>query len=405
MNVIDRFINYVKYDTQSDDESINVPSTEKQIVFAEKIVQELKKIGIKDAEVDQNGYVMATIPSNIENKVPVVGFIAHLDTSPDMSGNGVNPQIVKDYDGKDIILNKEENIILSTKQFPELKKYIGKTLITTDGTTLLGADDKAGIAEIITAAEYLLNHPEVPHGTIKIGFTPDEETGHGADKFNVEKFGADIAYTIDGGSIGEIEYENFNAAAANIIVKGKNIHPGYAYNKMINSIYIANEFISMLPQNEVPEKTFGYEGFFHLISVVGGVEETKLKYIIRDFDLKKFSIRKEKMIEITEKLNKKYGEGTISIEIIDQYFNMKEKIEQVKYVVDIAIEAMKQCDITPIVTPIRGGTDGARLSFMDLPTPNIFTGGENFHGRYEYIPTFSLEKAVELIVKIVQLYS
>ena len=403
-NVVERFIKYVKYDTKADEESITTPSTPNQMVLAKDLVEELRELGISDVSVDENGYIMATLPSNIDKDIPVIGFIAHMDTSPDMSATNVKPQIVENYDGKDIILNKEQNIVLSTKDFPEIKEYIGKTLVTTDGTTLLGADDKAGLAEIITAVEYLLNHPEVPHGTIKIGFTPDEEVGRGADKFDVQKFGADLAYTMDGGKIGEIEYENFNAAGAKVIIKGKNIHPGYATGKMINSMLIANEFITLLPQNETPDKTSGYEGFYHLNSINGDVEGTTLSYIIRDFDIENFKKRKQVMEAAVSDMNKKYGEGTVTLNMKDQYYNMKEKIEPVKYVVDIAIKAMEEVGVKPIIRPIRGGTDGARLSFMGLPTPNIFAGGENFHGRYEYIPTDSMEKAVQVILKIVELY-
>jgi tripeptide aminopeptidase len=403
-NVAERFIKYVKYDTKADEESTTTPSTPNQMVLAKDLVKELKELGISDVAVDENGYIMATLPSNIDKDIPVIGFIAHMDTSPDMSGTNVKPQIVENYDGGDIVLNKEQNIILSTKDFPEIKEYIGKTLITTDGTTLLGADDKAGLAEIITAVEYLVNHPEVPHGTIKIGFTPDEEVGRGADKFDVKKFGADLAYTMDGGKIGEIEYENFNAAGAKVIIKGKNIHPGYATGKMINSMLIANEFITLLPQNETPDKTSGYEGFYHLNSINGDVEGTTLSYIIRDFDMENFKKRKQVMEAAVSQMNKKYGEETVILNMKDQYYNMKEKIEPVKYVVDIAVKAMEEVGVKPIIRPIRGGTDGARLSFMGLPTPNIFAGGENFHGRYEYIPTDSMEKAVEVILKIVELY-
>jgi tripeptide aminopeptidase len=374
-------------------------------VLAKELGQELKEIGLSDVSVDKNGYVMAALPSNIDKKVPVIGFIAHMDTSEDMSGKNVNPQFVENYNGEDIVLNKDKKIILSTKDFPELKNYIGKTLITSDGTTLLGADDKAGVAEIITAVEYLINHPEIPHGTIKIGFTPDEEIGAGADHFDVEKFGADIAYTMDGGTIGQLEYENFNAAGAKVIISGRNVHPGSAKNKMINSQLIACEFVNMLPQNETPENTEGYDGFFHLLSVNGEVEKTVLSYIIRDFDNKNFEVRKALMLKIAKKLNDKYSDGTVVVEIKDQYSNMKEKIEPVKYVVDIAFNAMKTLEIEPLVNPIRGGTDGARLSFMGLPTPNIFTGGENFHSKYEYIPIYAMEKAVEVIVEIVKGYS
>jgi tripeptide aminopeptidase len=402
--VVERFLKYVKYDTKADEESSTTPSTPNQMVLAKDIAKELEEIGLSQVSVDENGYVMATLPANVDKDIPVIGFIAHMDTSPDMSSTNVKPQIIENYDGGDIILNKEENIILSPKEFPEIKDYIGKTLITTDGTTLLGADDKAGLAEIITAVEYLINHPEIPHGTIKIGFTPDEEVGRGADKFDVKKFGADIAYTMDGGKIGEIEYENFNAAGAKVIIKGKNIHPGYATGKMVNSIFIANEFISLLPPEETPEYTSGYEGFYHLNSINGEVEQTTLNYIIRDFDKNSFEKRKQLMEKLVQDVNREYGEGTVTLNIKDQYYNMREKIEPVKYVVDIAVKAMEEVGVKPIIRPIRGGTDGARLSFMGLPTPNIFAGGENFHGRYEYIPTSSMEKAVEVIIKIVELY-
>ncbi|WP_420834479.1 peptidase T [Caloranaerobacter azorensis] len=403
--VVERFLKYVKYDTRSDEESNTVPTTNGQIVFAKELAKELENIGLKDISVDENGYVMATLPANVEKNVPTIGFIAHMDTSPEMPGKNVNPQIVRNYDGKDIVLNKEKNIILSPKDYPELKNYIGKDIITTDGNTLLGADDKAGIAEIITAMEYLINHPEIPHGTIRIAFTPDEEVGRGADLFDVKKFNADFAYTIDGGAIGELEYENFNAASARVYINGINIHPGSAKNKMKNSMLIANEFISMLPETETPAHTEGYEGFYHLISIKGSVEKTELYYIIRDFDRNNFENRKKLVEKIANELNNKYGSNTVEIKIRDQYYNMKEKIEEVKHIVDTAIEAMKAAKVTPVVVPIRGGTDGARLSFMGLPTPNIFTGGHNFHGRYEYIPTFAMEKAVEVILKIVEIYA
>ncbi|TCS84004.1 peptidase T [Tepidibacillus fermentans] len=403
--VVERFLNYVKYDTRSNDESTTVPTTPGQMVLAKAIAEELKQIGLQEVEVDVKGYVYATLPSNIEKEVPTIGFIAHMDTSPDMTGTNVNPQIVKNYDGGDIVLNKEQNIVLSPKQFPELKNYIGKTLITTDGTTLLGADDKAGVAEIVTAMEYLIQHPEIPHGKIRIGFTPDEEVGKGADHFDVEGFGADFAYTIDGGPIGELEYENFNAAGAKVRIRGRNVHPGTAKNKMINSMLVANEYIASLPENETPVHTEGYEGFYHLISMKGEVEETTLQYIIRDFDKTSFENRKKTMVEMADKINQKYGEGICTVELKDQYYNMKEKIEPVKHIVDTAFEAMREVGIEPIVKPIRGGTDGARLSYMGLPTPNIFAGGHNFHGRYEFIPTFAMEKAVEVILKIVELYA
>jgi len=403
--VVERFLKYVKYDTKSDGESGITPSSEGQRVFAKELVKELEKMGMQNVTMDNNGYVMAELPSNLEKQVPVIGFIAHMDTSPDMSGKGVNPQIIENYDGNDILLNEAENIVMKVEDFPEVKNYIGKNIITTDGTTLLGADDKAGIAEIITAMEYLINNSEIKHGTIKIGFTPDEEIGQGADHFNVKDFGAKFAYTIDGGPIGELEYENFNAAGAKITVNGRNVHPGYATGKLINSMLIASEFVSMLPKDETPECTKDYEGFYHLISFKGEVEETKLQYIIRDFDKNQFEKRKLLVSKLVEDLNKKYGEGTVLLEIKDQYYNMKEKIEPVKHLIDNAFEAMKQVGVVPKITPIRGGTDGARLSFMGLPTPNIFTGGHNFHGKYEFIPIFAMEEAVEVILKIVEIYS
>ncbi|GBF11900.1 peptidase T [Tepidibacillus sp. HK-1] len=404
-NVVERFLKYVKYDTRSDDESNTVPTTPGQMVLAKAIAEELKEIGLEEVTLNEKGYIYATLPANIDREVPTIGFIAHMDTSPDMTGTNVNPKIVKNYDGEDIVLNEEKNIILSVKQFPELKNYIGKTLITTDGTTLLGADDKAGVAEIITAVEYLKNHPEIPHGKIRIGFTPDEEVGRGADHFDVKFFGADFAYTMDGGPIGELEYENFNAAGAKIIIKGRNVHPGTAKDKMINSILIANEYIALLPKEETPAHTEGYEGFYHLNNIKGDVETTILSYIIRDFDKTTFEKRKETMQEFAQQLNQKYGEGTVTAEIKDQYYNMKEKVEPVKHIVDTAFKAMEEVGVTPIVKPIRGGTDGARLSYMGLPTPNIFGGGHNFHGRYEFIPTYAMEKAVDVILKIVELYT
>lgn len=403
--VVESFLKYVKYDTKSDEESTTFPSTSKQFVLGEELVKELKGIGLKDAAMDEYGYVFATLPSNVEKSLPVIGFMAHMDTSPDMSGENVNPKFIDNYDGNDIVLNKEKNIVLTTKDFPELKKYIGETLITTDGTTLLGADDKAGIAEIMTAVEYLISNPEVPHGTIKVAFTPDEEVGHGPDHFDVKKFGADFAYTVDGGAIGELEYENFNAASAKILIHGRNVHPGYAKNKMINSLLIANELASMLPQDETPAKTEGYEGFFHLIGLNGEVEETKLHYIIRDFDSENFGSRKKLMESIVNKLNTKYGEGTVVLEMRDQYHNMKKMVEPVKHIVDTAFEAMEAVGVKPLVKPIRGGTDGAQLSFKGLPTPNLFTGGENFHGKFEYIPVSAMEKSVQVILKIVEIYT
>ncbi|WIF96182.1 peptidase T [Caminicella sporogenes] len=403
--LIDRFLKYVKMETTSNSESQTCPSTNSQLDFARVLVEELKEIGLKDASVDSNGYVMATLPANTDRDIPTIGFIAHMDTSPDMTAKNVNPQIIKNYDGSDLVLNSEKNIVLSPKDFPELKKYIGEDLITTDGTTLLGADDKAGIAEIITAIEYLVNNPEIEHGTVKVAFTPDEEIGRGADKFDVEKFGADFAYTIDGGEIGELEYENFNAAYAKVKIKGRNVHPGSAKNKMINSILIAMKFNSMLPSNEIPAHTEGYEGFYHLNDISGNVEETTLYYIIRDHDRDKFEEKKRKLMKVAEYLNDDIGEKVIEVEMKDQYYNMKEKIKPVIHIVEIAEKAMKEVGVTPIIKPIRGGTDGARLSYMGLPCPNIFTGGHNFHGKFEYIPIKSMKKAVEVIIKIIKLYS
>ncbi|MTK14094.1 MAG: peptidase T [Clostridiaceae bacterium] len=402
--VVEKFLEYVKFDTQSEDGIDKCPSTEKQLVLAKVLVEELKEIGMQDVSLDDNGYVMATLPGNVDKNVPVIGFIAHMDTSPEISGENVNPKIIKNYDGSDIVLNEEKNIVLRVSESPELKDYIGKDIITTDGTTLLGADDKAGIAAIMAAIEHLMQHPEIKHGDIRVGFTPDEEIGCGADHFDVAKFNADLAYTVDGGAIGELEYENFNAASAKVNVKGVNYHPGYSKNKMINSALVANEFISMLPANETPSTTEGYEGFYHLLSFNGGVEETTFSYIIRDFDAQKFEKRKALMQDITNKLNEKYGDGCVVTEIKEQYRNMREQIEPVKYVVDIAFQAMESVGVKPLVRPIRGGTDGARLSFMGLPTPNLFTGAHNWHGRFEYMPIQSMEKSVEVIVEIAELY-
>lgn len=404
-NMISRFLNYVTIDTKSDPNSESFPSTKKQFDLAGVLVKELKELGLEDATVDAKGYVMATLPSNIDKKVPTIGFIAHMDTSPDMSGKNVNPKIVKNYEAKDILLNEEKNIILSPKEFPDLKKYIGKTLITTDGTTLLGADNKAGIAEIMGAIEHLVNNPEVKHGTIKIAFTPDEEVGRGADYFDVKKFGADFGYTIDGAEVGELEYENFNAAGVKITIHGRNIHPGTAKNKMVNSMEIAMELNSMLPQNQKPQYTEGYEGFFLLTGLNGDVEETKANYIIRDHFKDSFEEKKKLMQNTVDYLNNKYGKNTIEIETKDQYYNMKEKIEPVMHIVDTAKAAMEEVGVDPIIKAIRGGTDGARLSFMGLPCPNIFTGGHNFHGKYEYICVESMHKATEVILKIIELYS
>ena len=402
MNVLDRFLSYVKFDTQSDELTNLTPSTPGQMVFAQALEKELKALGLKDITLDENGYLMATLPSNTDHKVPTVGFIAHLDTSPDMSGRHVNPRLVENYDGGDIVLDAESGITLSPESFPEMKDYIGQTLVVTDGKTLLGADDKAGIAEIITAVEYLKNHPEIKHGDIRIGFNPDEENGLGAHKFDVKHFGADFAYTMDGGAIGELEYENFNAASAKVTFKGRNVHPGYAKHKMINSIRIANQFSIMLPRWETPEHTEDYEGFYHLIGFEGTVEETTLTYIVRDHDMDRFERRKKELEHLVRKINNEFP-GCATIELKDQYYNMREKIEPVMYVIDIAKQAMLNADVTPKVQPIRGGTDGAQLSFKGLPCPNIFAGGLNFHGRYEYVPVQSMEKATDVIIEICKL--
>lgn len=401
--IIDRFISYVTIDTQSDPKSNTTPSTQKQWNLANKLVEELKAIGMQDVTIDESAYIMATLPSNVEHEVPTIGFISHFDTSPDFSGTNVNPQIHKNYLGGDILLNKKENIVLSPNYFDDLKQYIGQTLITTDGTTLLGADDKAGICEIVSAMEYLIQHPEIKHGTIRVGFTPDEEIGRGAHKFDVAKFNAEWAYTMDGSEIGELEYENFNAASAVVTVKGKSVHPGYAKGKMVNSLYIATEFINSLPRMETPEHTTEYQGFFHLHSVEGDVEQTVLEYIIRDHDKKHFEARKEALEKLTDELNSQYGREVIITEIKDQYYNMREKIEPVMHIVDIAEDAMEAVDIEPNIKAIRGGTDGSQLSYMGLPCPNIFAGGHNFHGRYEYVPVESLIKATEVICKIAEL--
>ena len=401
--VEERFIEYVKINTKSDETTKATPSTKEQLVLAEKLYNELKELGLKDARISDTGYVYATLESNIDKDVPVIGFIAHMDTAPDYYGENVNPQIVENYDGKDIKLNDE--VILSPKFSPELKEYVGKTLITTDGTTLLGADDKAGIAEIMTAINFLIENPDIKHGTIKIGFTPDEEIGEGADHFDVEGFGADFAYTMDGGRVGELEYENFNAAAAKVVINGVNVHPGYAKNKMVNSVMVANEFINALPLEEVPEKTSGYEGFNHLTDIEGTVEKTTLSYIIRDFTDEGYNERVKDFEDITKSLNSVYGEGTVELTIKESYRNMKEKIEPVMHIVETAKQAMIEAGVEPLVRPIRGGTDGARLSYMGLPTPNIFAGGENFHGKYEYVPIESMEKAVEVIVNIIKAYA
>jgi tripeptide aminopeptidase len=406
-NIIDRFISYVTVDTESDPKSETTPSTAKQWDLANQLVEELKTIGLQDVTIDDKAYIMATLPSNVDHEVPTIGFISHFDTTPDFTGANVNPQIIENYDGKDIVLNKEQNIVLSPSYFKDLLQYKGQTLITTDGLTLLGADDKAGITEIVTAMEYLIQHPEIKHGTIKVGFTPDEEIGRGAHHFDVEKFNADWAYTMDGSQIGELEYENFNAAGATITFKGKSVHPGYAKGKMINSVLLANKFIGKLPKNEVPEKTKGYEGFFHVHHIGGSIEETVVELIIRDHSAKRFKERKELILELAKKFNKKYaakfGEDIVIAEVKDQYYNMKEKVQPVFHIVDIAEKAMKELNIKPIIKPIRGGTDGCQLSYKGLPCPNIFAGGHNFHGKYEYVPVESMVKAVDVIVKIAEI--
>lgn len=403
MTVVDRFLQYVKFDTQSDELTNLTPSTPGQMIFAQHLEQELRAMGLEDISLDENGYLMATLPANTDRKdVPTVGFIAHLDTSPDMSGRHVNPRIVEKYDGGVITLNAESGIKLDPEEFPELRNYVGQDLIVTDGNTLLGADDKAGIAEIITAVAYLQAHPEIPHGKIRIAFNPDEEIGQGAHKFDVEKFAADWAYTMDGGEIGELEYENFNAAVARVTFTGRNVHPGYAKHKMVNSIRIANQFAIMLPRWETPEHTEGYEGFYHLVSIEGTVEKTTLTYIIRDHDRDRFERRKKEFEHLTRKINHEFP-GVAHLEIKDQYYNMRERIEPVSHIIDIALQAMKDAGVTPHVVPIRGGTDGAQLSFKGLPCPNIFAGGLNFHGRYEFVPIPSMEKASDVIVEIARI--
>ncbi len=402
MKVHERFIKYAKVDTQSDENSDLTPSTLKQFDLAHLVEIEMRELGLTDISLDDKCYLMGTYPSNVDVKIPTIGFIAHFDTSPDMSGKDVNPRIIKNYDGSEIVLNEEENIVLSTKDFPEVLKYKGEDLIVTDGTTLLGADDKAGIAEIITAIEYLKAHPEIKHGDIRIGFTPDEEIGRGADFFDVQKFNAEWAYTMDGGEVGELEYENFNAASAKVSVQGRNVHPGYAKNKMINALHIVNELVGMLPINERPEYTEKYEGFFHLVGISGGVDEANVSYIIRDHDRVKFETRKKQIQQIVNYLNYKY-DNRLKLELKDQYYNMREMVEPKMHVVNYAFKAMKEVGVEPNVKPIRGGTDGARLSYMGLPCPNIFAGGVNFHGRYEFVPIQSLEKATNVVVKIAEL--
>lgn len=403
MTLLERFLKYVSIHTTSDDTTGTVPSTSRQMEFAKILAEELKNIGMQDVELDDKAYLMATLPSNIDKEVPTIGFIAHLDTAPDMSGENVQPRVVENYDGGEIVLNEQENIVLSPKQFPELKKYVNQSIVVTNGLTLLGADDKAGIAEIVTAMEYFIKNPDIKHGKVRVAFNPDEEIGLGAHNFDVEKFGCQFAYTMDGGEIGELEYENFNAAGAKITISGRNVHPGYAKDKMINSMKIASKFITSLPQNETPENTDGYEGFYHLTSMVGDVEKTTLSYIIRDHDRNKFEERKAHIQAMVEQINTEYGQNIASVDIKDQYYNMKEKVEPVIHIIDTAFEAIRQAGVEPKVKPIRGGTDGAQLSFKGLPCPNIFAGGHNFHGKYEFVPVESMQKATEVIQNIIKI--
>lgn len=403
MTLVERFLKYVSFDTQSSEETGTTPSTPGQMVFARYLKEELETLGLQEVTLDDNGYLFATLPANTDAEVPVVGFIAHMDTSPDMSGKDIHPRIVSNYDGGDIVLSAPDNIVLSPSQFPELLEHKGEDLIVTDGHTLLGADDKAGIAEIVSAVVWLQEHPEVKHGTIRIGFNPDEEIGLGAHKFDVERFGCDWAYTMDGGEVGELEFENFNAASAKLTFKGRNVHPGYAKNKMINSLRVANRFMSFLPGNETPEHTEGYEGFYHLVGVNGTVEQTIVSYIIRDHDRARFEARKAEMQRLADLINAEYGEAVVTLELKDQYYNMRQQIEPVMHVIDIAFQAMKEAGVEPHVRAIRGGTDGAQLSFKGLPCPNIFAGGLNFHGRYEFVPVQSMEKAMNVVVKIAEL--
>ncbi len=403
--VAERFIKYVKYDTQSAYESETYPSTSKQLVLAKDLVKELEELGLEDVCMDEYGYVMGTLPANVDGDIPKIGFLAHMDTTPEMTGKDANPQVVEDYDGGDIVLNKEQNIVLSPEQSPELKNYVGETLITTDGTTLLGADDKAGIAEIITAVEYLIEHPEIPHGTVKVAFTPDEEVGRGVIHFDIEKFDVDFAYTLDGGPLGEIVYETFNAAVAKVVVNGRNVHPGLAKDNMKNAIEILMEFNSMLPVNERPQYTEGREGYFHLLIIDGDVDQTNASFYIRDHDREKFEARKDLMEKAAQFINAKYGENTIEIDMEDQYYNMGDVLKDVMHIVDTAEEAIKEVGLEPFYTAMRGGTDGAWLTYAGLPTPNLFIGGHNYHGRYEFVPINSMEKASEVIVKIIELYA
>ena len=403
MALVERFLRYVSFDTHSSEETRITPSTPGQMVFAKYLKSELESLGLEEITLDEHGYLFATLPANTDKEIPTIGFIAHMDTSPDMSGKDVTPRIVENYNGSEIVLDAEERVVLSPAQFPELLDHKGEDLIVTNGKTLLGADDKAGIAEIVSAMAYLKEHPEIKHGKIRIGFNPDEEIGEGAHKFDVEKFGCEWAYTMDGGEVGELEFENFNAAAAKIIFKGRNVHPGYARHKMINSIRIANQFISMLPRHETPEHTEGYEGFYHLIGIQGDVEQTTLSYIIRDHDRSRFESRKREMAHLVRKINAEFGEDIAVLELRDQYYNMREKIEPVMHIIDTAFAAMEAVGVKPNVKPIRGGTDGAQLSFKGLPCPNIFAGGLNFHGRYEFVPVQNMEKAMKVIVKIAEL--
>ena len=403
MNLVERFLKYVSFDTQSDENSGVTPSSAKQMVFAQYLKNELEDLGLEEIELDEHGYLYATLPANTDKQVPTIGFIAHMDTSPDMSGANVTPRIVHKYDGSDIVLCEEESIILAPAQFPELLEHKGEDLIVTDGKTLLGADDKAGIAEIVSAIVYLQEHPEIKHGKIRVGFNPDEEIGLGAHKFDVAKFGCEWAYTMDGSEVGELEFENFSAAAAKVIVKGRNVHPGYAKGKMVNAIRVANEFMSLVPGDETPEATEGYEGFYHVVGVEGEVEQATISYIIRDHDRTKFETRKEAMLAWAEEINAKYGAGTVVVELKDQYYNMRQQIEPVMHIIDTAFKAMEEVGVTPKVKAIRGGTDGAQLSFKGLPCPNVFAGGLNFHGRYEFVPIQSMEKAMQVVVKIAEL--
>ncbi len=400
--VVERFLKYIKIDTESARESDTFPSTMKQLDLARLLRDELIELGLEDVTLDEYGYVMATLPANIQTDAPVVGFLGHMDTSPDFSGKDVNPQFIENYDGNTIVLNREQNIVLSPELFPALKKYIGKTLITTDGTTLLGADDKAGVAQVMAAMSYLIQHPEISHGTIKVGFTPDEEVGHGVDHFDVARFGADFAYTLDGGEVGQLQHDNFNAASARVVVKGANVHPGEAKDKMVNAVLIAMEYNDLLPVQQRPEFTQKYEGFFHIYSINGTVEKTTADYIVRDHDRARFDAKKVMMTQAANFINAKYGQGTVQVLIEDQYYNMKEMIEPHPEIISAARTAMEELGITPIFEPIRGGTDGSRLSYMGLPTPNLFTGGHYAHGKFEFLPVFALEKGVEVIVKIAE---